>query len=157
MYSGSLEGYNKFEGAYSCNSSGSLSYVGQIVGYSSIDVNLNSIDNSVSLFECYASNTTANWMIYHREIGSQSGEVELVPQRIYVLLDNITEDGTLTVTEYVNRRASTARTESIEANTSVPIAPFSPPFGQATEDTVRDVPFILETKVYGVQYILVFP
>lgn len=82
------------------------------------------------LFELFAGNT-ATCSIYTREFLPQDSESELIPRRVRLIFDNITEAGTLTVTEFVNGKPNTAKTKTITATSSPRTLPISLPFGSA--------------------------
>lgn len=102
------------------------------------------------LFEAYASQTTATVSLYTREMMVDNiAEVEHIPKRLRVTLQDVVENGTLTATEYVDRKAGTSRPVTIEATASEPTMPLVPPFGATSDvDTtqVKSIPFELTRK-----------
>lgn len=105
------------------------------------------ITTSDQLFEAFAGET-AKWKTYLKEFGGE-GENQVIPRRFRVTLANITENGTLTLQEFVDRKAGTSRPVDVSSNIASVTPPIAVPFGNQSEDSVSDYSFPIEVPFKG--------
>lgn len=102
-------------------------------------------DKVVELF----SGETELVKFYTREWVSDDNEQQLIPRRVRITLNNVMEDGELTLTPYVDGRAGPTQTKTITANRATNLPPLAPPFGTDTAKSTLNRTFIFDRPFKG--------
>lgn len=104
---------------------------------------------SSQLFEMFASTTTANCSLYCREFEVDDIELQMIPRRIRVTLRDIEQNGTLTITPFVDGLRGTSQSQNITANVPALTIPLQIPFGTGSAKTTVNKTFTFDIADKG--------
>ena len=95
-------------------------------------------NDSGQVYEAFADSTVANWKVYLKEMTTDKPEIEQKLDRARFVFQNILQDGSITVTNFVDRRLgqTLSKTVSMNASASINVAPIEFPFGASNEDAI---------------------
>ncbi len=101
------------------------------------------------IFEMYASETTATCSLYCREFEDQDTEIQLLPRRVRVVLRDIEENGTITLTPFADGKRGTPQTQAISQTAAPIVPPLALPFGAGATRTSVTKTFTIEEAEKG--------
>lgn len=102
-------------------------------------------DNLV--YEMFAGTDYATGNIFTGEWCSNDAAIEVKPLNLKLVYTDVEEEGNVTITPYVDRKAQTALTLPLTQNATVFATPLGLPFGPSDSDVVRNINFGLDNNV----------
>jgi hypothetical protein len=106
------------------------------------------ITSGNQLFEAFAGEAL-EYKVYGKEVQSEDAEIDLIPKRFRLVLDEIVKGGDVSVTIYSNGKAGTRMTKTIDAPTTTDTIPIEFPFGDAKNIGVVKRTFTVEEGIKG--------
>lgn len=102
------------------------------------------------LFEYEGGTTTATCGLYVRELSvPEDSEIELLPKRARLVFEDVVSAGSVTVTDYVDRKAGLARSRNIATTLTQESNPIVPPYGASSQRTTKNVTVPFERSRRG--------
>lgn len=108
------------------------------------------ITDANELYEAYGSDTTATCQLYIGDYCSQKPSLNHRVLKLHVVIADAQEDGTLTVTPFVDGKRMTGASKSEAIDQSIDqVVPREVPFGDDGEDRIQNITYRWETLNMG--------